>query len=124
MFLARLFISSTFNCINLSTLNVSTANEPMVFPYIIAVFIVYPFKPVPFMCSFATSFIVLHIIEAVILNKIKSYIIKRRSLASVIFRIIINYPRAPAARNETKRYLYGLPYPGRASASQLTLGLN
>ena len=40
--------------------------------YIIAVFIVYPFKPVPFMCSFATSFIVLHIIEAVILKKIKS----------------------------------------------------
>ena len=40
MFLARLFISSTFNCSNLSTLNVSTANEPMVFPYIIAVFIV------------------------------------------------------------------------------------
>ena len=40
--------------------------------YIIAIFIVYSFKPVPFMCSFASSFIVLHIIEAVILKKIKS----------------------------------------------------
>ena len=40
--------------------------------YIIAIFTVYSFKPLPFMCSFVTSFIVLQIIEAVILKKIKS----------------------------------------------------
>ena len=40
--------------------------------YIIAVFIVYPFKPVPFMCILATSFTVLQFVEAVILKKIKS----------------------------------------------------
>jgi len=39
--------------------------------YIITIFTVYSFKPIPFMCSFATSFIVLHILEAVILKKIK-----------------------------------------------------
>ena len=41
--------------------------------YIIAIFTVYPFKPIPFMCSFATSFIVLQITEAVILKKFKVY---------------------------------------------------
>ena len=40
--------------------------------YIISIFFVYPFKPLPFMCSFATSFTVLHIAEAIILKKIKS----------------------------------------------------
>ena len=40
--------------------------------YIIAFFIVYPFKPISFMCSFATSFAVLLFIEPVILKKIKS----------------------------------------------------
>ena len=40
--------------------------------YIITVFIVYPFKLIPFMCSFATSFIVLQIAEVVILKKTKS----------------------------------------------------
>jgi len=40
--------------------------------YILAIFIVYPFKPIPFMCSFATSFTVIYSIEAVILKKIKS----------------------------------------------------
>ena len=41
--------------------------------YIIAILIVYSFKPIPFMCSFATSFIVLQITEAVILKKLKEY---------------------------------------------------
>ena len=40
--------------------------------YIVSIFFVYPFKPIPFICSFATSFTVLHLIEAVILKKIKS----------------------------------------------------
>jgi len=41
--------------------------------YIVVIFTVYSFKPVPFMCSFVTSFIVLQITEAVILKKLKVY---------------------------------------------------
>ena len=39
--------------------------------FIITIFTVYSFKPVPFMCSFTFSFIVLHMMEAVVLKKIQ-----------------------------------------------------
>ena len=39
--------------------------------FIITIFTVYPFKPIPFMCSFTFSFIVLHMMEAVVLKKIQ-----------------------------------------------------
>ena len=39
--------------------------------FIISIFTVYPFKPVPFICSFTVSFIGLHLMEAVVLKKIQ-----------------------------------------------------
>ena len=39
--------------------------------YIIIIFTVYPFKPIPFICSFTTSFIGLHLMEAVVLKKLQ-----------------------------------------------------
>ena len=39
--------------------------------FIITIFTVYSFNPVPFMCSFTLSFIVLHMMEAVVLKKIQ-----------------------------------------------------
>ena len=39
--------------------------------FIITIFTVYSFKPVPFMCSFAVSFIGLHMMEAIVLKKIQ-----------------------------------------------------
>ena len=39
--------------------------------FIITIFSVYSFKPVPFMCSFTVSFIGLHMMEAVVLKKIQ-----------------------------------------------------
>ena len=38
---------------------------------IITIFTVYPFKPIPFMCSFTSSFIGLHLMEAIVLKKIQ-----------------------------------------------------
>ena len=40
--------------------------------YIIIIFTVYPFKPIPFICSFTASFIGLHLMEAVVLKKFQS----------------------------------------------------
>ena len=40
--------------------------------FIITIFTVYSFKPVPFMCSFTSSFIGLHMMEAIVLKKIQS----------------------------------------------------
>ena len=39
--------------------------------FIITIFTVYSFKPVPFMCSFTSSFIGLHLMEAIVLKKIQ-----------------------------------------------------
>ena len=39
--------------------------------FIITIFTVYPFKPIPFMCSFTSSFIGLHLMEAIVLKKIQ-----------------------------------------------------
>ena len=39
--------------------------------FIITIFTVYSFKPIPFMCSFAVSFIGLHMMEAIVLKKIQ-----------------------------------------------------
>ena len=39
--------------------------------FIITIFTVYSFKPVPFMCSFTVSFIGLHMMEAIVLKKIQ-----------------------------------------------------
>ena len=39
--------------------------------FIITIFTVYSFNPVPFMCSFAVSFIGLHMMEAIVLKKIQ-----------------------------------------------------
>ena len=39
--------------------------------FIITIFTVYSFKPVPFMCSFTISFIGLHMMEAIVLKKIQ-----------------------------------------------------
>ena len=39
--------------------------------FIITIFTVYSFKPVPFMCSFRFSFIGLHLMEAIVLKKIQ-----------------------------------------------------
>ena len=39
--------------------------------FIITIFTVYSFKPIPFMCSFTVSFIGLHMMEAVVLKKIQ-----------------------------------------------------
>ena len=39
--------------------------------FIITIFTVYPFKPIPFMCSFTSSFIGLHLMEALVLKKIQ-----------------------------------------------------
>tara|TARA_B100000214_G_C23598274_1_gene459471 strand:- start:242 stop:592 length:351 start_codon:yes stop_codon:yes gene_type:complete len=37
--------------------------------YILTIFTVYSFNPIPFMCSFVSSFIGLHIVEALVLKK-------------------------------------------------------
>ena len=39
--------------------------------FIITIFTVYSFKPIPFMCSFTVSFIGLHMMEAIVLKKIQ-----------------------------------------------------
>ena len=39
--------------------------------FIVTIFTVYSFKPVPFMCSFTFSFIGLHMMEAIVLKKIQ-----------------------------------------------------
>ena len=39
--------------------------------FILAIFTVYSFNPIPFMCSFTASFVGLHIMEALILKKIQ-----------------------------------------------------
>ena len=39
--------------------------------FIITIFTVYSFNPVPFMCSFTVSFIGLHMMEAIVLKKIQ-----------------------------------------------------
>ena len=39
--------------------------------FILTIFTVYSFNPVPFMCSFIASFIGLHIVETIILKKIR-----------------------------------------------------
>ena len=39
--------------------------------FILTIFTVYSFNPIPFMCSFTVSFIGLHIVEAMILRKIQ-----------------------------------------------------
>ena len=39
--------------------------------YILVIFTVYSFNPIPFMCSFIPSFIGLHMMEAIILKKIQ-----------------------------------------------------
>ena len=39
--------------------------------FILIIFTLYSFNPIPFMCSFAFSFVGLHMTEAIILNKIQ-----------------------------------------------------
>tara|TARA_Y100000746_G_scaffold94611_1_gene80646 strand:+ start:163 stop:510 length:348 start_codon:yes stop_codon:yes gene_type:complete len=39
--------------------------------FILIIFTVYSFNPIPFMCSFTVSFIGLHMVEAIILRKIQ-----------------------------------------------------
>tara|TARA_Y100000768_G_scaffold322453_1_gene258691 strand:+ start:62 stop:412 length:351 start_codon:yes stop_codon:yes gene_type:complete len=39
--------------------------------FILTIFTVYSFNPIPFMCSFTVSFISLHIMEALVLKKIQ-----------------------------------------------------
>ncbi len=39
--------------------------------FILIIFTVYSFNPIPFMCSFIASFVGLHIMEALILKKIQ-----------------------------------------------------
>ena len=39
--------------------------------FILIIFTVYSFNPIPFMCSFTASFVGLHIMEALILKKIQ-----------------------------------------------------
>jgi len=39
--------------------------------FIITIFTVYSFNPVPFMCSFTVSFIGLHMMETIVLKKIQ-----------------------------------------------------
>ena len=39
--------------------------------FILTIFTVYSFNPIPFMCSFTVSFIGLHMVEAIILRKIQ-----------------------------------------------------
>ncbi len=39
--------------------------------FILTIFAVYSFNPIPFMCSFTASFVVLHIMETVVLKKIQ-----------------------------------------------------
>ena len=39
--------------------------------FILIIFTVYSFNPIPFMCSFTSSFISLHIMETIVLKKIQ-----------------------------------------------------
>ena len=39
--------------------------------FILIIFTVYSFNPIPFMCSFTSSFIGLHMMEAIVLKKIQ-----------------------------------------------------
>ena len=39
--------------------------------YILTIFTVYSFQPIPFICSFTVSFIVLHLVETVVLKKLQ-----------------------------------------------------
>ncbi len=39
--------------------------------FILIIFTVYSFNPIPFMCSFTSSFIGLHIMETIVLKKIQ-----------------------------------------------------
>ena len=39
--------------------------------FILTIFTVYSFNPIPFMCSFVPSFIVLHIVETIVLKEIQ-----------------------------------------------------
>ena len=40
--------------------------------FILIIFTVYSFNPVPFMCSFTVSFVGLHLVEAMVLRKIQA----------------------------------------------------
>ena len=40
--------------------------------FILTIFTVYSFNPIPFMCSFTVSFVGLHLVEAMVLRKIQA----------------------------------------------------